>query len=84
MKRIQFMHPLFYERLNQLLKEKKLSAKRLSKEMGVSINTAYDWINDMRIMTTVNFFELCKFLDVSPLWLYGISNDRLSFQEAAG
>ena len=84
MRRLQFMHPLFYERFNQILAEKKLTPKGLSRTMGISVNTAYDWINDMRIMTVVNFFELCKKLDVNPMWLYGISNDRTSFKESLG
>jgi DNA-binding Xre family transcriptional regulator len=77
----QSMLPQFVERFNELLEEKNISAKKLALDMGVSKNTAYEWIWNNRIMNTVNFMNLCKYLDVNPLWLYGISNERTSFME---
>lgn len=76
MEHISMMPEAFYERFNEVLKEKKISAKELAKLVGVSKNTVYEWIWNTRQMYTPSFIKVCRILDVDPLWLYGESNVR--------
>lgn len=81
MKRIQYMPLAFMPRINQLLDESGLNAHQLSKKLGLSANTISEWLSDSRVMSTVSFFELCKFFDVNPMWLYGLTDERKCFEE---
>lgn len=74
------MDDIFIARFNQLLEEKGISAKKLCQIMGISCNTAYEWINADRVMSTTNFFMLCEHLDVNPQWLYGTTNVRTPYK----
>lgn len=69
-KRHQEMSADFYDRLEQAMKDKHINAYQLSQLINVSPNTVSEWINKKRIMNVVNFFDMCRVLDVDPLWLY--------------
>lgn len=81
MQQVQMMPEKFYERFNGLLIEKNISAKKLAEVIGVSQKTVYEWIWNTRQMYTPSFMKICKFLDVDPLWLYGMSNKRKRYGE---
>ena len=79
-KRTLYMPDKFVGRLRQLLVENDISAKQLQRELNVSSSTVYEWLNDSRIMAVVNFFEVCEYFDVNPLWLYGLTDNRTGFK----
>lgn len=79
-KRTLYMPDKFVGRLRQLLVENDISAKQLQRELNVSSSTVYEWLNDSRIMSVVNFFEVCEYFDVNPLWLYGLTDNRTGFK----
>ncbi|MBQ0112390.1 MAG: helix-turn-helix transcriptional regulator [Bacteroidales bacterium] len=76
----QFMPDAYYDRINELMAEREITPKQLAKKLKVSNNTVYDWVRDMRVMSTVNFFEVCKFFDVNASWLYGITDKRTTYK----
>ena len=77
---IQFMPKAFYTRFEQLMDENNIHGKTLCRALGVSGSTVSEWRNG-RVMTTVNFFTICQYFNVSPSWLYGITDKRSTYAE---
>lgn len=79
-KRALYMPDKFVGRLRQLIADKGVSTKQAQRDLKVSSSTMYAWLNDERIMSVVNFFEVCEYFDVNPLWLYGLTDNRTGFK----
>lgn len=77
---VQFMPNAFCERFNQLLEENNIKRKTLCKLLNISPTTAYEWTNNLRVPTTTNFFKICKFFNVDPMWLYGEIDERKPYE----
>lgn len=80
-KRALYMPDNFVVRLRQVLNEKDITPKEAQRDLKVSNSTMYAWLNDERIMSVVNFFEICEYLNVNPMWLYGLTDERKGFAE---
>lgn len=76
MKIVRYMPMEFSERLRQLLKEKNMTVKDLSRDLKVSDTSIYAWINDERNITATYFFDIAEYFKVNPCWLYGTSDER--------
>ena len=70
------MPECFIPRLQEAMQDKKIKPKKLCAILKLSHNTVYEWINGYRVMNAVNFFELCAFLEVNPMWMYGLSDEK--------
>lgn len=69
----------FGERLEDLMKEKKINGVTLSDKTGISTTTISDMINGRRENPTAeNIIELSKALNVSTDYLLGLSDSKLS------
>ena len=56
------------EKLQELLKEKGLTAKELGKISGVGKTTIYNYINKKTVPTVQNIIKISKALDVDPTY----------------
>lgn len=74
------MPDLFYDRLLEIMKERKIKKKALCRELGVSSSTVSEWIDGQRNMSTVYFMRLCKHLDISPLYMYGEISEKEKYK----
>ena len=77
----EYMPDVFISRLEDVLKDKGIKPKTFSREMGCSINTAYEWIYAARIPKVTNYFKICKYLDVNPLYLWGLTEEKGHYKQ---
>lgn len=69
---------IFSERLNELLEDKNISPEQLSKAMGVSLPTVYEWKAGNQIFYS-NLLKLCQYLKCSIDFIAGRSEKELDF-----
>ncbi|WP_338030556.1 helix-turn-helix transcriptional regulator [Chromobacterium alkanivorans] len=61
----------FHERLNLLKRRKRVPARVIAKECGVSMQTVYNWLK-YSMPDSSNMTRLCAYFGVTPDWLlYG-------------
>lgn len=78
------MQETFAERLEQLIKERELTLLGMARELGVSRQTIYNWLNTDRI-TQKNLTALAVYFGVSAQWLrYGHASAGEQGEDAAG
>jgi len=65
---------VFAERLKDLRAEKKLSARKLGKEAGISDASIIDWENGKRIPSADSILKLALYFKVSTDYFYGLSD----------
>jgi transcriptional regulator with XRE-family HTH domain len=64
----------FSERLKDLRIEKGLSAKFLSKKIGVSDMSIFRWENNLADIKSEQIIKLAQFFEVSTDYLLGLEN----------
>lgn len=65
---------IFCERLKELRANRKLSAKKLGKELDVSDSTIIRWENGLRVPSIDSLYSLARFFDVSSDYLIGFED----------
>ena len=65
---------IFCERLKDLRAESGLSAKKLSKEIGVSDSTIIRWENGDRVPSIDNLYSLAVYFRVTSDYLIGLED----------
>lgn len=65
---------IFCERLKELRSEKKVSAKQLGKQIGVSDSTIIRWENGLRVPSIDNLELLCVYFGVTADYLIGLED----------
>ncbi len=68
---------LFKKRLNDIICENNTDAEKISKGTGIHISTIYRYIKgDIKDLKMSNVFKLADFLNVSPIYLAGWSDEK--------
>lgn len=68
---------LFKKRLNDTIYENNTDAEKISKGTGIHISTIYRYINgDIKDLKMSNIFKLAEFLNISPIYLAGWSDEK--------
>lgn len=68
---------LFKKRLNDIIYENNTDAEKISKGTDIHISTIYRYINgDIKDLKMSNIFKLAEFLNVSPIYLAGWSDEK--------
>lgn len=69
---------LFKKRLNDVMYEMNIDAESISKGTGIHISTIYRYINgDIKDLKMSNIFKLAEFLNISPIYLAGWSDEKV-------
>ncbi len=64
----------FSKRLTELMKEKNILQKELSKSLGFSQNAISRWCNNNREPDFDTLIKICDFFDVSTDYMLGVSD----------
>lgn len=69
----------FSERLNELLADREIKPDKLAQDIGVSIQTVYDWKAGNQQIFLSNLVALCDYLKCSIDFIAGRSDTELDF-----
>lgn len=65
---------IFSQRLNEQLKNNKISMYKLAKDLNHSKQTIVNWCNGTNEPKATQIIELCKYFDVPADYLLGLSD----------
>ncbi len=75
---------LFKKRLNDTIYNNKTDAEKISKGTGIHISTIYRYIKgDIKDLKMSNIFKLAEFLNISPIYLAGWSDEKYTKKESS-
>lgn len=69
----------FSERLNELLADREIKPDKLAQDIGVSLQTVYDWKAGKQQIFLSNLVDLCDYLNCSIDFIAGRSESELGF-----